>query len=129
MSLYFLQKTHKCELNKSSEDLRSRAVDDGIHHCTVGHHSLNLKLLSSDPGSGDMLSDVSSESSSQSEEALFCGISTCVRLCKALPSPKHWTEKKRHKEQQYVTAEHLYLTPQCSCSTPAFRPTINEHKN
>lgn len=124
-----IKNTHKCELKESSEDLSSPAVDDGIHHCTAGPPSLDLKLLSADPGSGDVLSDVSSESSSQSEEALFCGISTCVRLCEALSSPKHWTQKKRHMQQQYVTAEHLRLTPQCSGSTPAFRPTINQHKN
>lgn len=104
---HFFQNTHECKLKKSSENLCSPAVEVGIHHCNVGPHSPNLKLLSTDPGSGDVLSDVSSESSSQSDDALFCGISTCVRLCEALPSPRHWTQKKRDAQEQYVKAEHL----------------------
>ncbi|KAA0718441.1 SUN domain-containing ossification factor [Triplophysa tibetana] len=80
--------------------------------------SLDLKLMSTDQGSGDMLSDVSSESSSQSDDALFCGISTCVRLCEALHSPKHWTQKTRDAQQ------HLHLTQQCSGPTP-----VNQHQS
>ncbi|XP_057190424.1 SUN domain-containing ossification factor-like [Triplophysa rosa] len=119
-----IKTTHECKLKKSSEDLCSSGVDVAIHHFNVGPHSLGLKLMSTDPGSGDMLSDVSSESSSQSDDALFCGISTCVRLCEALPSPKHWTQKTRDAQQQYITAEHLHLTPQCSGPTP-----VNQHQN
>ncbi|XP_056598672.1 SUN domain-containing ossification factor-like isoform X3 [Triplophysa dalaica] len=112
-----IKNTHDCKFKKSSEDLCSSGVD-------VTPHSLDLKLMSTDPGSGDMLSDVSSESSSQSDDALFCGISTCVRLCEALPSPKPWTQKTRDSQQQYITVEHLHLTTQCSGPTP-----VNQHQN
>ncbi len=50
---------------------------DGIPHTTVGPLGLETD-------GRDVMSDGSSEGSSQADETLFCGISTCARLCEAV---------------------------------------------
>ncbi|KAF4117020.1 SUN domain-containing ossification factor-like isoform X2 [Onychostoma macrolepis] len=75
---------------------------DGIPHTTVGPLGLETD-------GRDVMSDGSSEGSSQADETLFCGISTCARLCEALPAPKRWTQSRSQP-------------PQCSGPPPAIRP-------
>ncbi|XP_043085708.1 SUN domain-containing ossification factor-like [Puntigrus tetrazona] len=47
------------------------------------------------------VSDGSSEGSSLADETLFCGISSCARLCEALPAPKVWTHQKSRPHQNH----------------------------
>ncbi|XP_051553429.1 SUN domain-containing ossification factor-like [Myxocyprinus asiaticus] len=135
------KKKHKLKLNKSAENLMSTAftgpsLANGIPQCTIGPQGLDLKLLSIESGAHlvprDLMSDSSSEGSSQSDETLFCGIATCARICEALPAPKHWTEKKGHK-QRYTppgaTAAHLHQPSHCSGPPAGFGPTLNPQKN
>lgn len=88
----------------------------GIPHTTVGPLGLETD-------GRDVMSDGSSEGSSQADETLFCGISTCARLCEALPAPKHWTQSRsRHQHQRSSRrSQHQHQPPQCSGPPPALR--------
>ncbi|XP_051984193.1 SUN domain-containing ossification factor-like isoform X2 [Xyrauchen texanus] len=135
------KKKHKLKLNKSAETLTSAAftgpsVANGIPQCTIGPQGLDLKLLSIESGARpvprDLMSDGSSEGSSQSDETLFCGFATCARICEALPASKHWAEKKDHKQSYMpsgVTAAHLHQPSHCSGPPAGFGPTLNPQKN
>ncbi len=74
VSFCFQQKKQKVKLSRGPETLSA----DRIPHTTVGPLGLETD-------GRDVMSDGSSEGSSQADETLFCGISTCARLCEALP--------------------------------------------
>ncbi len=106
VSFCFLQKKQKVKLSRGPETLSA----DRIPHTTVGPLGLETD-------SRDVMSDGSSEGSSQADETLFCGISTCARLCEALPAPKSWTQSRSQHQHQ-----HQHQPPQCSGPPPAIRP-------
>lgn len=94
------QKKPKVKLSRGPETLSA----DRFPHTTVGPLGLETD-------GRDVMSDGSSEGSSQADETLFCGISTCARLCEALPAPKRWTQSRSQHQP-----------PQCSVPPPAIRP-------
>ncbi len=100
VSFCFQQKKPKVKLSRGPETLSA----DRFPHTTVGPLGLETD-------GRDVMSDGSSEGSSQADETLFCGISTCARLCEALPAPKRWTQSRSQHQP-----------PQCSVPPPAIRP-------
>lgn len=114
-------KKQKVKLSRGPETLSA----DGIPHTTVGPLGLETD-------GRDVMSDGSSEGSSQADETLFCGISTCARLCEALPAPKSWTQSRsqhQHQHQHQRSSrrsqhqhQHQPQPPQCSGPPPVIRP-------
>ncbi|XP_073727827.1 SUN domain-containing ossification factor [Misgurnus anguillicaudatus] len=127
------KKKKQLKFKKSSEHPTSSVLNStpalahGISQCTVGSQGLSVDcgpLLVT----RDVMSDVSSEGSSKSDQNLFCGLSTCVSLCEALPAPTCWTEKKTHNQGDTRTsAEHLHQIPQCTAPLPGLGSTLNLH--
>lgn len=113
VSFYFLQKKHKMKLSKGPEMPAAPSLADGIPQTTIGPLGLET---GPHPDGRDVMSDGSSEGSSQADETLFCGIATCARLCEALPAPKRWTQSRSQHHQQL---------PQCSGPPPGLGPAHN----
>lgn len=113
VSFCFLQKKQKVKLSRGPETLSA----DSIPHTTVGPLGLETD-------GRDVMSDGSSEGSSQADETLFCGISTCARLCEALPAPKSWTQSRSQHQHQRGSrrSQHQHQPPQCSGPPPVIRP-------
>ncbi|XP_065129038.1 SUN domain-containing ossification factor-like [Paramisgurnus dabryanus] len=119
------KKQHQLKFEKSSEHPTSSVLNSSP--ASLAHEiSQGLRI-----GSGpllvtrDLMSDVSS---SKSNENLFCGLSTCVSLCEALPAPTCWTEKKNHEQADMKTsAERLHQIPQCTAPLPGLGPSLNLH--
>ncbi len=104
VSFCFQQKKQKVKLSRGPETLSA----DRIPHTTVGPLGLETD-------GRDVMSDGISEGSSQADETLFCGISTCARLCEVLPAPKSWTQSRSQHQ-------HQHQPPQCSGPPPVIRP-------
>lgn len=107
------KKKHKMKLSKAPEMPAAPSLADGIPQTTIGPLGLET---GPHPDGRDVMSDGSSEGSSQADETLFCGIATCARLCEALPAPKRWTQSRSQHHQQL---------PQCSGPPPGLGPAHN----
>ncbi|XP_051736001.1 SUN domain-containing ossification factor-like isoform X2 [Ctenopharyngodon idella] len=91
------KKKHKLKLSRSPETRAAPPVTGVIPQSTIGPQEVR-----------DVMSD-GSEASSHSDETLFCGITSCTRLCEKIPVPGRWTQSRRQK-----TAEQLHQPPQRS---------------
>ncbi len=117
VSFCFQQKKQKVKLSRGPEMLSA----DRIPHTTVGPLGLETD-------GRDVMSDGSSEGSSQADETLFCGISNCARLSEALPAPKSWTQSRSQHQHQHQhqrssrRSQHQHQPPQCSGPPPVIRP-------
>ncbi|XDV26372.1 hypothetical protein PO909_030114 [Leuciscus waleckii] len=93
------KKKHRLKLSRSLETRAAPPVAGVIPQSTIGPQALEVR---------DVMSD-GSEGSSHSEETLFCGFTSCARLCETIPAPGRWTQSKRQK-----TPEQLHQPPQRS---------------
>ncbi|KAK7162373.1 hypothetical protein R3I93_006615 [Phoxinus phoxinus] len=93
------KKKHKLKLSRSLETRAAPPVAGVIPQSTIGPQALEVR---------DVMSD-GSEGSSHSDETLFCGFTSCARLCETIPAPGRWTQSKRQK-----TLEQLHQPQQRS---------------
>ncbi|XP_048018962.1 SUN domain-containing ossification factor-like isoform X3 [Megalobrama amblycephala] len=91
------KKKHKLKLSRSPETRAAPPVTRVIPQSTIGPQEVR-----------DVMSD-GSEGSSHSDETLFCGITSCTRLCETIPAPRSWTQSRRQKN-----TEQLHQPPQRS---------------
>lgn len=109
----------------------STSVPNGGLQCSHQHpqnRGLKLPPCNPDPTSvsfRDSLSAGSSEESSQSDEASFCGITSCTRLCDPLPAPKG-RSKKRNRLKKRSTVLKQLLQP-VECNGPPVAPKFTLH--
>lgn len=122
MSFFFLQKKHKVKLSKDPETLSAPSLAQGIPQITVGPLGLETGPR---PDGRDVMSDGSSEGSSQADETPFCGIATCARLCEALPAPKGWTRSRSQHQRGSRRSQHHRQPPQCSGPPPGSGPALD----
>uniref|UniRef100_A0A672NMT9 SUN domain-containing ossification factor-like n=1 Tax=Sinocyclocheilus grahami TaxID=75366 RepID=A0A672NMT9_SINGR len=116
------KKKHKVKLSKGPETLAAPPLADGIPQTTIGPLGLETGPR---PDGRDVMSDGSSEGSSQADETLFCGITTCSHLCEALPAPKRWTQSRSQHQRGSRRSQHHQQPPQCSGPPPGLGPTRN----
>ncbi|XP_016308104.1 SUN domain-containing ossification factor [Sinocyclocheilus anshuiensis] len=116
------KKKHKVKLSKGPETLAAPPLADGIPQTTIGPLGLETGPR---PDGRDVMSDGSSEGSSQADEALFCGITTCSHLCEALPAPKRWTQSRSQHQRGSRRSQHHQQPPQCSGPPPGLGPARN----
>ncbi|XP_016386117.1 SUN domain-containing ossification factor isoform X1 [Sinocyclocheilus rhinocerous] len=116
------KKKHKVKLSKGPETLAAPPLADGIPQTTIGPLGLETGPR---PDGRDVMSDGSSEGSSQADETLFCGITTCSHLCEALPAPKRWTQSRSQHQRGSRRSQHHQQPPQCSGPPPGLGPARN----
>ncbi|RXN17919.1 SUN domain-containing ossification factor-like isoform X1 [Labeo rohita] len=115
-------KKHKVKLSTDPETLSAPSLADGIPQITVGPLGLETGPR---PDGRDVMSDGSSEGSSQADETPFCGIATCSRLCEALPAPKGWTRSRSQHQRGSRRSQHHRQPPQCSGPPPGSGPALD----
>ncbi|XP_067308416.1 SUN domain-containing ossification factor-like isoform X2 [Pseudorasbora parva] len=91
------KKKHKLKLSRSLEARAAPPAAGVIPQSTIGPQAFEVR---------DLMSDCS-EGSSHSDETLFCGFTSCARLCETIPAPRRWTQSKQQK-----TPEQLHQPPQ-----------------
>lgn len=111
--------------------LSTRSIPNGGLQCNHQHpHNLNLKLPPCSPSPPsfsfrDSPSEGSSEDSSQSDEASFCGFTSCARLCDPLPAPKSHSKKKNRLKKRSTILKQLLKTVECN--GPPVAPKFTLH--
>lgn len=110
--------------------LSTLSVPNGGLQCTHHPQRLDLKpppCSSSHPSFTfrDSTSEGSSEDSSQSDEASFCGITSCTRLCDPLPAPKGHSKKRNRLKKRSTVLKQL-LQP-VACNGPPVVPKFTLH--
>ncbi|KAK2901506.1 hypothetical protein Q8A67_009621 [Cirrhinus molitorella] len=116
------KKKHKVKLSKGPETLTAPSLAVGIPQISVGPLGLET---GPHPDGRDLMSDNSSEGSSQADETLFCGIGSCARLCETLPAPKRWTQSRSQHQRGSRRSQHLHQPPQRSGPPLGSGPTPN----
>ncbi|KAK2901509.1 hypothetical protein Q8A67_009624 [Cirrhinus molitorella] len=116
------KKKHKVKLSKGPETLSAPSLAVGIPQISVGPLGLET---GPHPDGRDLMSDNSSEGSSQADETLFCGIGSCARLCETLPAPKRWTQSRSQHQRGSRRSQHLHQPPQRSGPPLGSGPTPN----
>lgn len=86
------KKKHKLKLSRSLETRAAPSAAGVIPQSTIGPQALEVR---------DVMSD-GSEGSSHSDETLFCGFTSCARLCETIPAPGRWTQSKRQKTPEQL---------------------------
>ncbi|XP_059420203.1 SUN domain-containing ossification factor-like isoform X4 [Carassius carassius] len=113
---------HKVKLSTGPEMLAAPSLADRIPQSTIGPLGLET---GPGPDGRDVMSDGSSEGSTQADDTLFCGISTCARLCEVLPAPKHWTQSRSQHQHSSRRSHHHQQHPQRSGPPPGPGPAHN----
>ncbi|XP_077073408.1 SUN domain-containing ossification factor isoform X2 [Siphateles boraxobius] len=86
------KKKHKLKLSRSLDTQAAPPVAGVIPQSTIGPQALEVR---------DVMSE-GSEGSSHSDETLFCGFTSCARLCETIPAPGRWMQSKRLKTPEQL---------------------------